>query len=171
VHSRLKETENTSGVIYPRAVYPSYPPFKYLHQLQKNRLFLTVPQSGCTSNTITHDKNKNKKTFVKIFFNTPSTFFCIMRNLLSVAIRLPLHRGIAASRENHSHRIKMRSCSTSRGSVDVYCARGHCTLGENAKQLKQEQYLRTPDCHGPLPPLPDTLMLAIFEEPICRYGD
>lgn len=61
VHSRLKrkkETENTSAVIYPRALHPSYPIVKYLHQLQINRLFFPEPHSACTSNMILHNKNK-----------------------------------------------------------------------------------------------------------------
>lgn len=58
VHSRLKEKENTSGVIYPRALDPSYPPFKYLHQLQTNRRLLTEPQSGRTSNDCTRQQRQ-----------------------------------------------------------------------------------------------------------------
>lgn len=49
-------SKNTSGVIYPRALDPSYPPFKYLHQPQINRHFLTEPQSGCTSNDCTRQQ-------------------------------------------------------------------------------------------------------------------
>lgn len=71
VHSRLKKMkkkkENTSGIIYPRALYPSYPLLKYLHQLQINRLFLAEPQSARTSNMIVHDKNKNRDISEDIF--------------------------------------------------------------------------------------------------------
>lgn len=62
-----KKKENTSGIIYPRALYSSYPLLKYLHQLQINRLFLAEPQSARTSNMIVHDKNKNRDISEDIF--------------------------------------------------------------------------------------------------------
>lgn len=108
---------------------------------------------------------------MKIFVKMPSTFSCIMSNLLSAAVGLPLHRAITAWRESHSHRIKTRSFSTWWCSVCVHCARGHCTLWGTTKQLKQEQYLRTPNCHGPLLLLQEALILVISEEPICCYRD
>lgn len=65
VHSRLKEKENTSGVIYPRALYPSYPSIQVSPSAPNKQAF---PHLKVDVLQMIVQDNKNKKTLAEIFF-------------------------------------------------------------------------------------------------------